>query len=285
MKIIDMNRKRVKITSYEQLTKVYGVETNAIAETLSFALGRHLLMRELLDKKDSYGYDMATNLLARAIQTFPDTAIKTNQCGWATQIDVARDDVVYYIPLSKRTWSFCAQSLLDRNDAGKDDVIVQDVQAEKEEPIEPVIDPDNEDYDDGEVVLDESNIDSERFLGTCLTVAALRDSLFGAPSDCPLYALNNGEAVLVSLATGAGWESNDVCYLNDGSIGEEKTNINNVGELLHALERFSDAANVYYYTQNHSFLRVSTPWRGRDALGGLDDDGTMRVWFELVDEE
>ena len=279
-----MNNKDVRITSIGQLQEAYGTNIDAIAITLSLAISRHLHLRELLDKSDSEGYKRANGLLASAIETFPYTSLKTNSRGWASQIRITRSDKTYTLALSKRCWEMVTRYALEQFGNNRNEQSTVDEQVTPAQTGFP--DPDNEEYDD-EVIVDEETLSDERFSGICRTVGELKDALFGAGRDWHVRELrrSGNECGRFYVSGEAQWNTNAVCYFNDGVAPGENRALMTVADLLNELDRFENNIEVYCYTASGAFNRLTRPWWGRDPLGGVKDDGTTRVFFQLVDEE
>ena len=277
-----MNNKDVRITSIEQLREAYGTDVDSIALTLSLAISRHLLLRELLDKSDKDGYIRANRMLATAIESFPRTFVKMNNRGWATQLKINGEDKTYTLALSKRIWKMVTNYVLEQFVDKQDASLSIAEQSEQEK----FVDPDNDEYDD-EVIVDENPQMRERFVGVCRTIGELKDALFGAGRDWEVLILaNNDESCGKNyVSCEAQWNINSVCYFNDGSAPGENRELTTIADILEALDRFENDAEVYYYTVTGAFNRLTRPWWGRDALGGVDDDGSTRVFFKLAEGE
>ena len=274
MKILEMNQKVVKATSIDQLREAYGKDADSVIKTLSLALGRHLLLRVFLDKKDANGYERANALLAEAIEAFPNTSINMNQRGWATRLSINLDGRAYYVPLTKRTWTLCAQYALGNS---------AETSADEIEPV----DPDNDEYDD-EVIVESESQNEGRFTGICRTVAEMKDALFGTGRYSEVYVIHGDATRRLYVSLPGQSEYMDFCFFNDGLCSglPENRELEVVDDVLESLDRFGNEAKVSFYAHEpkEAFYSLSRPWWGREAFAGIDEDGATHVFFKLVEE-
>lgn len=292
MKIIE-STSPIKIDSIEKFNEAFGEQSEIAAIALSLAIARHVLLRETLPRWDANEYQKAANAFASVVESYgiAGASLGTNYRGWPSRLYIARDLRSYYLPIGKPVWEMLAREILNR-DVKVDNVIIEtEEKNEKEEKAtnleyEATPNPDNDEYDD-EVVVDENPQMRERFVGVCRTIGELKDALFGAGRDWEVLILENNDESCGKnyVSCEAQWNTNSVCYFNDGSAPGENRELTTIADILEALDRFENDAEVYYYTATGSFNRLTRPWWGRDAIGGVDDDGSTRVFFKLAEGE